>query len=47
MLTNIDTDATVNKDGAWKTPFAFGGAYCVLNWRFIDQQWWAQEKLRI
>ena len=30
--------SSVNKGGAWKTPFAF--ADCVLNQRFIDQQWW-------
>ena len=22
----------------WKTPFVFAVTYCVLNWRFIDQQ---------
>ena len=38
-------DDKVNKGEAWKTPFAF--ADCVFDQRFIYQQWWAQEKLRI
>ena len=33
---------TVNKGGAWKMPFAFADS--LLNRRFIDQQWWVQEK---
>ena len=45
MSTFRQIDDTVKNGGAWKTPFTF--ADCVLNRRFIDQQWWAQEKLRI
>ena len=45
MSTYRQINDRVNKGGAWKTPFAI--AVCVLNQRFIDQQWWAQEELRI
>ena len=40
-------DDTVNKGMAWKMPFAFAVADCVLNQGFIDQQWFAHEKLHI
>ena len=39
MSTYGPIDDAVNKGGVWKMPFAV--ADCVLNRRFIDEQWWA------